>query len=138
MYLTTQKYSYVAVQGGGTIFPYTSGYLKCSFTWKGRCPVERRFKFIFLDERLIEAVLNWRQHEYIEFPIFPKLPGDVTFHHIYYDYIRRAFGVCVHSDEFGIVPDGHEIPKIDGIYEFEMIQLSMEREKNGNGSNNPG
>jgi hypothetical protein len=126
---TAETCQYIVIRGGTRLNFHVSGYLKCNFTWKGRCPVERRFRLIFLDQRLVEVVLNWKQHEFIQLPIFPDLPDDVTFHQLHYDPNRQAFGVCIHSKEFEVVPKGLMIPEIDGIYKFQLVQLPIEEEE---------
>lgn len=106
---------------------YRTQYLRCQFPWKGKCPVDRRFKVFYLDRGFIEATINWKQAEYIQLPIFNDLPEDATFHHVHYDDLRQAFGIIVHSEEFDVIEEGTRIPEVDGILKFQTVQLSIKK-----------
>lgn len=85
--------------------------------------MDRRFKIFYINEDILEAFLNWKHVECIKLPVFQQLPEDATLHCLYYDHIHQAFGIIVYSETFDIIPEGNELPKIEGVLNFVTLEI---------------
>lgn len=89
---------------------------------------DRRLKIAYLPEdQLINILSRFDGRECIEVPVFAELPSDceVVATHIAYD--RRAIGMTLRHESFGIVPDGWVIPEIV-VTQMVFVKVDYERQ----------
>ncbi len=82
----------------------------------------RKFKLLKVSPDALLSILNWKRHNML--PVFSGLPEGTSVHAVHYDFATGDFILKLWHGSFESVPEGREIPYINGVCErFEWIEI---------------
>lgn len=73
---------------------------------------ERRERIIWIADRLMVDIFDWRRPGYLRLPVLGNLPAGYEVVYAWHDPERKAVAFVLYHDSFDPVPEGYPTPAL--------------------------
>lgn len=90
----------------------------------GELRKERRVRILWIrPETILDVLSSWQHGGHVRVPLIENLPSDFEIEQVWYEPMRRAFGLTVYSETYEVVPEGGVPPTLPDLFTVVVVPV---------------